>query len=446
MEGRSDGRTVAAAGIGGGDGGRVALFSAAPAVADPAPFDSTSGTCGTAVGEHSVIQGNVNPGPNVDVIARAQVSGDSGDFYGEENGPAGDLDNYAGPDTMWLDVGAWNEQPLVALTCGTASPTYTVTFYARPTAPVSFTGASSFTGGSDGPFISSELPFITPSTDTYQAVLTLTQGAVRFSVGGLSPVVTAASSGIYNLGQLPGGQDEELAIEALDGPQAQWTITIRPTPVTISSASVSPTSILPGQLQTISYDVSGDTRLTATITTSSDRTVRVLASSLPVAQGLHTLTWDGRNNGGSPLSAGRYLIHLHSVDAQGNVSDRSGPITIPQVYVNCLPRHGGGWSRSMHPRSCDLMGLPEDEADLTLLRDARNWVYWGTRTTTTTGRALNTHPGMGGPKSVPASLELYGVVRGCGGRDYYTRERIHTRYGTFTLRLSSACLQSFPPF
>jgi hypothetical protein len=97
------------------------------------------------------------------------------------------------------------------------------------------------------------------------------------------------------------------------------------------------------------------------------------------------------------------------------------------VYINCRPSPGSRafstFVPRQHPRSCDIWGEPEDLADLLPLRQA-HWSNWGSASTVATGRVLNTHPGMGGPKSLATRVRLFRVRPGCHGRLYYTRAQV----------------------
>jgi hypothetical protein len=114
----------------------------------------------------------------------------------------------------------------------------------------------------------------------------------------------------------------------------------------------------------------------------------------------------------------------------------------PGVFVNCQPTQSKVAFPAFKPRRdptrCDIIGEPEDEANLLQLRQA-DWSDWGAATTATSGRALNNHPGMGGPASNPVQVRLSRIRRGCHGNRYYTRARITTHFGTGVLRLTPGC-------
>jgi hypothetical protein len=66
-----------------------------------------------------------------------------------------------------------------------------------------------------------------------------------------------------------------------------------------------------------SFNVTGDTQVTASILNSAGATVRYLGS-FPVAEGQSSIPWDGRGQDGTPLPDGAYTLHLVSNDPSGN--------------------------------------------------------------------------------------------------------------------------------
>ena len=118
----------------------------------------------------------------------------------------------------------------------------------------------------------------------------------------------------------------------------------------------------------------------------------------------------------------------------------------PPVFLNCAPASPtqlpAPWLPSQRPVTCNLMG-GSTNTDLTIVRHAR-WSGWGTGSAAASGQALNPEPETGVPASVAVRIELSQVEPGCGGRLYYTRARIATRYGSGTTRLSARCDQTAP--
>lgn len=90
------------------------------------------------------------------------------------------------------------------------------------------------------------------------------------------------------------------------------------------------------------------------------------------------------------------------------------------VYVNCFGT--GARHAQQHPKTCNLYGDAEDEANLTRLANAR-WSGWGSVIATATGDTLPTgtrsaeYHGQG----TPTTIRLSDIRRGCGDRDFYSR-------------------------
>lgn len=122
--------------------------------------------------------------------------------------------------------------------------------------------------------------------------------------------------------------------------------------------------------------------------------------------------------------------------SSGSAASKAG------VFVNCQPAQSKVALPAFKPRQdptrCDIIGEPEDQANLLQLRQA-DWSDWGASTTTTSGRALNNHPGMGGPASNPVQVRLSRIRRGCHGNRYYARARVTTHLGSSVLRLTPDC-------
>ncbi len=318
---------------------------ASPASANPgSPFFTGSGSCSD--GEITVA-GQTATSPISDVVAEIQASSDLQDFELQD----GDGSVGAG-DTAWFDLGGIDvgEAPGISGDCSSGS--INVSFFDVPTAPISYSGSSSYSyEGTNG-----VLAYVVPADDYYEAVVEVTQGAVQVDdeteidygegSGCTNGSGVFTSSGVCDLGSESVNDDDDggiyyVAVSALDGPQAQWTITIEPIPVALSSVKASPASGFTGSSTTISYTVSGGTSLTAGVYNSSNQLVDSLTSGLAVSQGDHSLTWGGTKQGGSPLPAGTYTIKLSSTDSQGNVSTQTVPFTITPVTVSDLSASAG---------------------------------------------------------------------------------------------------------
>jgi hypothetical protein len=208
---------------------------------------------------------------------------------------------------------------------------------------------------------------------------------------------------------------------------ASGTIGIDSTPPTVTLAHK---TLRPSQAVIVRFADQGSGVATGSITV--DGTHKQI-----LRQGETTLSYGPRR-----WAPGRHQGVAVATDRAGTRTARTLSFRVKGngVYVNCLPSRGLRWTRSAHPRSCDLIGQPEDEANLVLLRQAK-WSHWGARTTTGRGRSLNTHPGMGGPASLPVTVSLYRITTGCGGDEFYTREKVTTRYGSGVLQLNPGCRQ-----
>lgn len=67
----------------------------------------------------------------------------------------------------------------------------------------------------------------------------------------------------------------------------------------------------------VTYSVSAACRISARVLNIAGRPVRVLATDAPVAAGVNSLSWDGRNAAGAPAPGGVYLIEIEGVAANG---------------------------------------------------------------------------------------------------------------------------------
>jgi hypothetical protein len=113
-----------------------------------------------------------------------------------------------------------------------------------------------------------------------------------------------------------------------DGPQAQWSLSIHALPVILSNLAFDRQYERPTQITTASYALDGDVTLTATILNSAQQSVRSLATSAPVSEGSHSLTWDGLNGSGSPVADGSYVLALSYTDAAGNSGGARASIAV----------------------------------------------------------------------------------------------------------------------
>lgn len=311
----SDVRTTRLAATSGVAAMLTVLLLAGSARADLQPFASLSGTCDPARSSSSSASGAPVTGDHPYVVAQRRVQGGAATFTDPGGWFSQSLD---AEDTAWTD---WRE--LLAndtpreddVWCPSdqgGATHYTTTFYDVPAAPATFAGRGK---------AESVLPFAVPGSGQYVVDLQLTNGAV--ALGG-KPV---ASSGTYSLGTASAGV-RTLSVYPLDELPASWSITIRRLPVAIRSLAWSSPETSPGAIVRASYNASGDTRITAAISDQAGNRVRTLATQAKVAAGDHTLTWDGRDEDGSPLALGEYTLTMISTDPGGLQSSANADIEI----------------------------------------------------------------------------------------------------------------------
>lgn len=298
--------------------GVMLLALVASAAANPPSLIQTiSGTCDHSSGFASHF-GTPVSGNHPNVVESFQGGSATVDFNV--------LEEEAGPGDIVWDSGSAlnaNDTPSVTTNCSADTP-FSVSFYDVPSTPASFTGA----GEASLNLSASLTPFLVSHTAHYVADLSLNQGAVQLSgpcCGG-SPQ-TFASSGTFSLGTLTPGKSS-LSVTPLDGPQAQWTVSIHALPVAFTASSSDPAAASGGTPVTFDYGVDGDTTINATVLNAGGAAVRTLASGLSVNAGDHSLTWDGRDGGGGLVPDGVYTLALSSTDPNGNQASTSATVTI----------------------------------------------------------------------------------------------------------------------
>jgi hypothetical protein len=306
-------------------GGIAAGILASPisaADADPgSPFASISGA--VSAGGHAEVAGLPVPAAHPHVIMRLTQTGSSQvDLYVDGEEP-----DVSSGDVVWsvsdsLDPGDTPSASAENLD-GVNGATFSAEFFDEPTAPVSYSGVSSIGSTSAQ---NSILPFFTPGTAPYVASVSVSGGAIQVT-GGNGGYQTFEDPGQYSLGTISDGNDDVL-VEPVAGPQAQWTIAISPEPITISATQFNNAWSQPGVVNTLGFSVDGDTHLTGLIENASGTVVRTLASGLSEGNGAHTLVWDGRDSNGNPVPTGTYTAVLSSNDPLGNISNAGATIGI----------------------------------------------------------------------------------------------------------------------
>jgi hypothetical protein len=306
----------------------IALSSLpASALADPAPLFTLSGTCAPdEVFEESGRDTFFYPPlgeTHSATVARLRTSGPAS-LIGSFN-----LTGLVGPDTVWVDSGMLEAGEIYSGEVGCETVTgYEVAESDVPTAPVSYSGALTPSGDFEYGG-SSELLFGSAGGGPNEARIALRSGAISVSAAGVGAKVFS-SSGTYYLGDSSGAPGtQSIRVEALEGPQAVWTITIVPIPVKLSAIRFAPKRILAGQNAQLHYTTSGATRITAQIVQGgSGEVVRQLTSDLPVKRGQHVLYWNGASQDGRPLPPGTYIAKLTSDDYNGNTSSGTARLQV----------------------------------------------------------------------------------------------------------------------
>jgi hypothetical protein len=207
---------------------------------------------------------------------------------------------------------ATNDSPRGDLSCPSGS--VQIAFFDVPTVPTSYPQSV------QNPASSSEsLAFVVPSAARFVADIQLTQGAVYVAGAQL------ASSGTIALGELTSGA-RSVSVDALDGPAARYTVSIRPLPVAISALDA-PVAMRSGAPEALTYAVDGSTTVTITLADAGG-VVRKTIASYAVDSGSKSVTFDGHGDSGQLLPDGVYTATVRSNDPYGTTTQESKPVRI----------------------------------------------------------------------------------------------------------------------
>jgi hypothetical protein len=104
----------------------------------------------------------------------------------------------------------------------------------------------------------------------------------------------------------------------------------------------------PTEITAAGYTLDGDVHLTARMLNAAQQAVRTLASNTAVAEGNHSLTWDGLDGAGSPVADGSYSLAISYTDVAGNsgsgkasIAVDATPPTASRLSPSSLPRTHG---------------------------------------------------------------------------------------------------------
>jgi FlgD Ig-like domain len=204
------------------------------------------------------------------------------------------------------------EAASVSLPCSLAQP-YRITLYLRPPAPVTFSGVG---GSSTRNRAGGGLYFTVPAAGQYVADASVAVAGLQL-VKPDGSATTVLSTQTVPLGSLAAGPASMSAVD-LPGPASIWSITVRPLPVAITvTGGARRQSIRRGGIAKVSYDLTGDARVTAVVTTRAGARIRALLVDSPVPKGRNLVRWDGLKANGRRAADGLYSITLTTVDLSG---------------------------------------------------------------------------------------------------------------------------------
>ena len=301
----------------------LALLAPVAQAADPAPFASTSGVCEGTDGSASF---GTQSARHEDVLLRTTSTGDIRLGYGYPPYYFVSSMSLMPGEARWVttdnDVDPGSAPGLDCRGTTGQNGSFTAALYDIPLPPATFTGVTPYDDESGSRF-----SFEAPGTAQYVADVAVSQGAVEVWLSPFSASQKVVSAGQVAFGTLGAGT-HSVNVEALDGPPANWRVTVRMLPAVLTGPSFSADVAQPGDSLTAGYEVSGDGRVSATVVNATGAVVRTLANDLEIKAGKRSLTWDGLTAGGDPLRDGRYRLQLSFVDRGGHVANGEAGVTL----------------------------------------------------------------------------------------------------------------------
>jgi len=295
----------------------LAVPAAAPA-APLAPFATVEGTCDREEAAEQTFTGDPVDRPHPAVIVQFLVHGGRGSLDGAA---------VEQRDVSWAPRPALapGDRPSVVARCdGSADDMpFTARFFDRPSAPASFSGI----GGR------SELVFGIPGAAEYEADVTVEDGKVELRHGSRAERLDGPRR--VSLGRLS-RPAATIVIEALDGGDPEWSISIRALPTNLSGVAFSAPFVgrNPPAHTDLEFTTSGDSDVTVDVVESATgRVVRRLANAARVS-GYGRYSWDATDPFGRPVDDGHYQALVSGMDPAGHASagdaslvvDRTDPI------------------------------------------------------------------------------------------------------------------------
>jgi hypothetical protein len=294
-----------------------------------APFASSSGACSVRNYPYdSTVEAKFPPlaASRDNVLARVTSTAPVRGLIVERGSSDGYIDAITGgADTTWVAIGALSGgvPTTISGTCTSTNTSMSVDLFDAPTAPATFSGALTLDHrqyNDDDYDTTSHVLVRGERGGHYVADLTLTQGSLELSGEGDK---VFSSSGRFDLGMRKAGT-VDLSLTALDGPQARWAVTISRLPAEVADFAATPTASRQGMPITISYAVSGDTRVSAAVVGSTGTPIRWIGTDFEVLSGSHSLRWDGLDDSGRPVPDGTYTIKISTDEG----TEGEAPVTL----------------------------------------------------------------------------------------------------------------------
>lgn len=196
----------------------------------------------------------------------------------------------------------------------------TFDWFTIPVAPASFAGTARAEH-------SSQVAFTPPQAGQYRVSVGVSQGAVEvYGLGGSK--FDVVSSATRDINVVDSSKPYEMTLVGLDGPPARWSLDVVPLPVAVADFAVSPRAARQGAVLTIGYALSGQATISARVLDPGNEPVRLLADSLSVKTGKHSLRWDGIDASGREVRSGVYSIELVVSDATGQTQIKTAQVTL----------------------------------------------------------------------------------------------------------------------
>jgi hypothetical protein len=289
------------------------------AVADPTPFETTSGVCHPATGTSAW---SFPLGYGWQQLWDLRVSVDGGPATWQDGGT--DTLSWDGPAVDWST--GWDSRSSDVLggtlSCAGAATDvhYTVGWYELPDSGTTFSGQLR-PGGQ------SELGFLAQDDGSYTADVSVSGGSMQVSHDGTGP--TLSSTGTLDFSTTAG--PDEVDLDNVGGTPLTYTVTVAEVPAGLQLLSGSKTAyVRPGTSLTYGYRLNVPAQVNAWVHRSDNTVVRHLVSDDP-EQGDNSVTWDGRDDAGKQVPEGRYTLSI------GAWNSRAGDTVDSSVTVEATP-------------------------------------------------------------------------------------------------------------